>query len=1046
MRTFSYSSMLALGLATFGLVAQPQLDAQPTPDAGQVVVDPALLEGLEFRSLDFTRGGRSTAVAGVPGQPLVYYFGATGGGVWKTSDAGTRWVNVSDGFLEAGSIGAIAVADSDPNVVYVGTGSACPRGNISPGVGMYRSTDAGRSWTHIGLRDAGQIGRLRVHPTNHDVIYAAVLGNLFGPSEERGVFRSGDGGSTWERVLYISDTTGVVDLAMDPSNPRILYAGAWAVKRSPWSIDSGSMDGGVYRSTDAGDTWERLAGGLPQGVMVGKTAVTVSPANPDRVWALIEAADDEGGVYRSDDGGETWQRVNSQRMLQQRAWYYTHIYADPQNANTVYALNTGFYRSTDGGRTYERIAVPHGDNHDLWINPSDGDTMINANDGGANVSFTGGSSWSTQMNQPTAEFYRVAVDTRFPYRVYGAQQDNSTASVSSVPTSGGGAGSFYSVGGGESGHIAVDPRNPSIVYAGSYGGSITRMDTDSRLTTRVRAYPDAQTGQRASDMRFRFQWNAPIRISPHDPDVVYHTSQVVHRTRDNGHSWEVISPDLSRNDTSKQDYSGGQGITRDSTGVEVYGTVFAFEESPHTAGLLWAGTDDGRVHVSRDAGANWTDITPRGMPEGVVNMIDLSAHDAGRAHIAVYRYRQNDVAPYIYRTNDYGRSWTQLTNGANGIPDTHFVRVVREDPDRRGLLYAGSEFGLYASFDDGAHWQSLQLNLPVSPVTDLLIHNGDLIVATQGRAFWILDNLAPLHTVDGNTRTDQGHLFPPEDVYRSGHLPGAISYYLPDEPDEITIEILDATGEPIASDSAGSAEDGATPAADAGEPDVPAKQGLNTFEWNARHDELFEIPRGIVMWGGNSTAPKVVPGAYQVRVTADAWSQTQPFEVKADPRLETTSSDYDAQLTLARQVGERVKGLYADLGRLRDVKSQAADLGTRMQKAGRGDAIAEAASTMRQTLEAIEGELTQLRGEGGQDALNFPGRLDNQLITLYSDIINRDVKPTQGAHDRFADLQPILDDVLTRLNETMTREFDAFNELVRETGAPALIIPATGKE
>ncbi len=1046
MRTLRHSSALALGVAILGLLAQPHasLDAQPSSEAEGVVVDPALLDGLQFRSLGFSRGGRSTAAAGVPSQPLVYYFGATGGGVWKTSDAGVRWNNVSDGFFEAGSIGAIAVADSDPNVVYVGTGSACPRGNISPGVGMYRSTNAGKTWTHIGLRGTSQIGRLRVHPTDHDLVYAAVLGNLFGASPERGVFRSKDGGATWEKVLFISDTTGVVDLAMDPTNPRVLYAGAWAVKRSPWSIDSGSMDGGIYRSIDGGDTWARLAGGLPNDVMLGKTGVAVSPANPERVWALIEAADDMGGVYRSDDGGDTWRRINDQRMLQQRAWYYTHIYADPLNANTVYALNTGFYKSTDGGRTFERIAVPHGDNHDLWINPTNASAMINANDGGVNVSFTGGSSWSTQMNQPTAEFYRVAVDTRFPYRVYGAQQDNSTVSVSSVPSGGRGATNFYSVGGGESGHIAVDPRDPSVVYAGSYGGSITRMDTDSRLSTRIRAYPDAQTGQRAADMRYRFQWNAPIRISPHDADVVYHTSQVVHRTRDGGHSWEVISPDLSRNDPDRQDYSGGQGITRDNTGVEVYGTIFAFEESPQTPGLLWAGTDDGRVHVSRDDGANWTEITPSGMPEGVVNAIDLSAHDPGRAHIAVYRYRQDDSAPYIYQTSNYGTSWTRLTDGTNGIPENHFVRVVREDPDRRGLLYAGSEFGLYVSFDDGAHWQSLQLNLPTTPVTDLLVHDGDLVVATQGRAFWVLDNLAVLQKVDGRTRADRAQLFAPEDGYRSGHLPVAISYYLAAEQEELAIEILDSTGGVIARYSGAQGGEGETDSGSggSGEPVVPTTKGLNTFEWNARHDRLFEIPRGIVMWGGNSTAPKVVPGSYQTRVTAGDWSQTAPLTVKADPRLDTTQADYGAQLALARRVGSRVKELYDHLGRLRDVKSQATDIGDRLSKGGHGREVAEAAEAMNESLTAIESELTQLQGEGGQDALNFPGQLDNQLVTLYSEIVNRDAKPTQGSHDRFADLQPLLDDVLTRLTATMAREVDAFNELVGNTGTAALIISA----
>ena len=1034
---------LVHGLVIAGLLAASQgsLGAQ-TSARSAGTVDPRLLDGLSYRSLEFSRGGRSTAVSGVPSQPLVYYFGATGGGVWKTTDAGAHWANVSDGFFEAASIGAIAVADSDANVIYAGTGSACPRGNVSPGVGMYRSTDAGQSWTHIGLRDAGQIGRIRVHPTNDALVYAAVLGNLFGPSDDRGVFRSTDGGTTWEKVLFISDTTGVVDLAMDPGNPRILYAGAWAVRRSPWSIDSGSMDGGVYRSRDGGTTWQRLSQGLPSDVMVGRTAVAVSPARPDRVWALVEAGEGAGGVYRSDDGGDRWQRVNDQRMLQQRAWYYTHIYADPSSPDTVYALNTGFYKSTDGGRTYDQIQVPHGDNHDLWINPRDPATMINANDGGVNVSFTGGSAWSTQENQPTAEFYRVTVDSRFPYRVYGAQQDNSTVSVSSVP--GGGATSFYSVGGGESGHIAVDPRHPNIVYAGSYGGTITRMDTDTRLSEMVRAYPEAQTGQRAADMAYRFQWNAPIRISPHDPDVVYHASQVVHRTRDAGRSWDVISPDLTRNDKSKQDYSGGAGITRDNTGVEVYGTIFAFEESPHAAGLLWAGTDDGRVQLSKDDGRTWTDVTPTGMPEGVVNAIDLSAHDAGRAHMAVYRYRQNDVTPYIYRTNDYGHSWTRLADGTNGIPSGHFVRVVREDPARRGLLYAGTEFGLYASFDDGAHWQSIQANLPITPVTDLLVHDDDLIIATQGRAFWMLDDLSVLREVNGDTSAADAHLFTPEVIYRSGHLPGSIAYYLPEIPTaDVRIEILDSAGGTVAGyrGAPGAVAPGAGGESGAARgPFVPAHAGLNRFEWNARHDRLFEIPRGIVMWGGTSMPPRVVPGTYAVRVTVGDWSATRSLVVESDPRVPTTAADYAAQLAFARRVGDRIKDAYSHLSRLRDAKSQATDLGARLKTAGYGEAAATQASAMTTTLEAIEGELTQRQGEGGQDALNFPGRLDNQFVTLYSDVVNRDSAPTRGALERFDDLAPVLDELLDRLNDTVNREVASFNAIVVGSGAPPLIV------
>lgn len=1036
-RSNPFHSVLRVILLVVGVafIASAPLHAQAVaPDEdGSVSVDPELFETLEYRQLDFTRGGRSTAVTGVVGSPLVYYHGSTGGGVWKTVNAGQSWDPISDETFEAGSIGAIAVAESDLNVVYVGTGSACPRGNISPGVGMYRSTDAGKTWRHAGLPDAGQIGKIRVHPRNHDLVYVAVLGNLFGPSDTRGVFRSKDGGETWEHVLAVSDRTGAVDLSMDPSNPRVLYAGMWAVRRSPWSIDSGSMDGGIYKTTDGGDTWARLEGGLPTGVMVGKTSVSVSPADPDRVWALIEAADDEGGVYRSDDAGETWQRVNRERRLLQRAWYYIHIYADPVDVDTVYALNTGFYKSTDGGRTYERIAVPHGDNHDLWLNPEDPSVMINANDGGANVSFTGGRAWSTQQNQPTAEIYRITVDDQFPYRVYGAQQDNSTASVLSR-----GPGDFYSVGGGESGHIAVDPRDPDIVFAGSYGGTITRINVRTRIRESIRAYPDSQTGQRAADMQYRFQWNAPIRISPHDPDVLYHTSQVVHRTRDGGHSWEVISPDLSRADPATLDYSGGAGITRDNTGVEVYGTIFAFEESPHAAGLLWAGSDDGRVHLTRDGGGTWIEITPDGIPEsGVVNVIDLSAHDPGRAHIAVYRYRQDDFAPYIFQTSDYGATWTRLTDGGNGIPADHFVRAVREDPERRGLLYAGTEFGLYVSFDDGARWQPLQLNLPVTPVTDLAVHEGNLVVATQGRAFWVLDDLAVLRQLDSGAPTDRARLFSPAPAFRSGGGPAAFFLYLAEAPEgEVAIDVLDGAGDLVRGFSGRAEADESAADDDA----VTLSQGLNRIAWNARYAPLFEIPEGIVMWGGSEGAPRVVPGTYQVRVTVGDWSDTQSFEVRADPRMETTLAEYREQLDLAKEVGLRIADLYAELLRLREVKSQAAEIGDRLDRAGHGDDVARAATELSERLTAIEAELTQLEGEGGQDALNFPGRLDNQFVVLYNAVAETDRRPSAGARERFTDVSPGLAELLEQIEVTLGAELPRFNELVRSKGVPAIIL------
>ncbi|MFQ5742395.1 MAG: WD40/YVTN/BNR-like repeat-containing protein [Acidobacteriota bacterium] len=1074
MRKLWQGGWYALALvALLSISVVPVPAAEPvTPQASDgndpnVTVDPSLFNTLRYRPNGFSRGGRATAVTGIPSQPLTFFFGSAGGGVWKTTDAGINWTNISDGFFGVGSIGDIKVADSDPNVIYVGTGSGCPRGNISVGDGIYKSTDGGKTWEHKGLPQAGQIPEIAIHPQNPDLVYVAALGHIFGANEERGIYRSKDGGESWEKVLFVSDRTGFYDVAMNPRNPREIYAAAWTVERKPWTIDSGSEEGGIWKTTDGGDTWKKLTGGLPTGI-VGKIDVTVSPPNPDRAWALVEAPGDRGGVYRTEDAGKTWQKVNGQRKLLQRAWYYIHIFADPVDPDTVYSLNTGFYKSTDGGKTFDtQFRPPHGDNHDLWLNPNNPDYLVNSNDGGADVSLTGGTSFSDQMSQPTAQFYRVTVDNRFPYRIYGAQQDNSTASVASRGVGGfGGRGapSFYSVGGGESGHIAVDPRNPDIVYAGSYGGSISRMDTSSRQSRNIRVYADSQTGQQALDMKYRFQWNAPIRISPHDPDVVYVTSQYVHRTRDGGQSWEVISPDLTRDDKTKQGYSGGEGITRDNTGVEVYDTVFAFEESPITPGLLWTGSDDGLVHISRDNGATWTDITPPGMPDfGTVNVIDLSAHDPGRATVAVYRYRRDDFHPYVFQTNDYGAHWKSLTDGTNGIPADHSVRVVREDPDRQGLLYAGTEFGMYISFDNGGHWQSFQLNLPVVPVTDLVIKDKDLVVATQGRAFWVLEDLSPLHQITDEVAASRHHLFKPRDAYRAGGFNPTIFYYLAESPSEpVKIEILDGNGDVVQSRTGRPGEEKQGPELPPGVPrqfaaqffarfgggggrGLSTKPGLNRFTWNGRYPSIYTVPRGTVQWGGGGgQGPKAVPGTYQVRMTIGDWSQTESFEYRRDPRLETTPAQYDEQLRFAREVGAAAKKLYDALQELRDVKEQATDIARWLRKAGHGNKPGQAARAMNKKLTAVEGELTQLEGEGGQDALNFPGRLDNQFNALYSNVSGPDTPVPAGAQERWRDLEPQLQPLLDRIQQVYDTDLAAFNELIGGMGAGPVIMPGPG--
>ena len=1036
---------LLTSMATVLMLAQvgAAVGAEADVDDPNITISPRILEGLEYRLIGPTRGGRVTAVTGFPKQPHRFLMGSTGGGVWQTDDAGQSWANLSDKFFKVGSIGAIAVADSDPNVVYVGTGSSQARGNISPGIGVYRSLDGGDTWEHVGLEEASQIGRIRVHPRDPNLVYVAAMGHIFGPNPERGVYRSRDGGSTWERVHYISDRTGAVDLAMNPKNPRILYAGFWTAERKPWTMISGSEEGGVFKTKDGGDTWEKLSGGLPEG-LVGKVGVAVSPVDPNRVWVLIEA--EAGGVYRSDDGGGSWREMNTQRMLRQRAWYYTRIYADPLDADTVYALNTGFYKSIDGGRTFEQIQVLHGDCHDLWLNPADPGIMIQANDGGAHVSLNGGRSWSSLMNQPTSEIYRLSVDNQFPYRVYGAQQDNSTVSLPSRPLRGLTPSQHWkSVGGCESGHIAIDPRDPEIIYAGCYGGSISRTNLRTGESRSILVYPQLQLGQAPRDLKYRFQWNAPIRISPHDPDVIYHTSQMVHRSQNAGQSWTEISGDLTRDDKSKQQY-GGEPITRDNTGVEVYGTIFAFEESPHQKGLLWAGSDDGLVHISRNGGERWEAITPAGLPEwGTVNMIELSAHDAGRALIAVQRYRMDDFAPYIFRTNDYGATWDRITDGSNGIPANHFVRVVREDPDQKGLLFAGTEFGLYVSFDDGVHWQSLQLNLPVTPVTDLAVHQQDLVVATQGRAFWILDNLTVLHQVDRRMDASVPHLFRPRRAVRVRYRGAAADFYLPEEAgeEEVKLEILDDQGKLIrdySSQVATGSSDHQDHGPDPSGPDrLEVVKGLNRFVWNLRYAGPRRV-RDTVLWG-SSSGPTALPGTYQVRLTIGDWQQTQSLELVNDPRSSVSRADLEEQFDLSQEILGELNSVNDEIRKIRSIREQTAELAARMAESGYGTEAEQLASELSDKLTEIEGQLTQPRSESRQDPINFPPMLDNQIAYVLSYVAAASTRPTDGARIRFEDLKKEHALLSGDLASVLKNELAAFNELVSKKKVPAVLVP-----
>lgn len=1056
-----------LALAALALVLSPAALASQTA-RDEPRHDPALFEGLEYRMIGPSRGGRVQAVAGHRERPFTFYMGATGGGVWKTTNAGQDWTPVSDGFLDAGSIGAIDVADSDPSVVYVGTGEEDIRGNASIGRGVYRSTDAGETWRSVGLRDAGQIGDVLVHPRNPDVVYVAALGSAFGQDTTRGVYRSEDGGRSWERVLFLNDSTGVTELAMNPERPGEVFAGAWSVEREPWALRSGTsweQGGGVWRTRDGGDSWEHLEGGLPTG-QVGKVGVTVSRANPDRVWAIVEAPRPEGAVYRSDDGGESWRKVGTDPDLQQRPFYYHHVYAHPTDENTVYVVGEAFWVSHDAGRTWEEIDVPHGDNHGLWINPTRPRIMIEANDGGANVTLDGGESWSTIYNQPTAQFYRVEVDDRFPYRVYGAQQDNSTISVPAWTEGGTTPREHWeSVGGCESGHIAVNPQNPDVVYAGCYHGEITRWEGESGRSVEIIPYAEAQEGKRAKDLEYRFQWNAPIEMSPHDTSVVYHTSQVVHRTTDGGHSWEVVSPDLTYDDTAKQGYPEPT-VTRDLTGVEVYSTIFTLTPSPHQQGTIWAGTDDGRVWITRSGGGAdpeaWTEVTPPGLPQwSTVNAIEVSPHRAGKAYVTAYRYRLDDFTPYVFRTTDYGETWTRIADGTRGISPDHATRVVREDPDREGLLYAGTEFGMFVSFDDGARWQSLQLNLPTTPITDLALKRGDLVVATQGRAFWILDDLTPLHQVDREMEArlaEAGaYFYEPRDPYRvdiGGYYGGfaatpeyppegaTLDYVLAEDVDgPVTLTILDGDGERVrrfTSDTSGARADGERP--------LPTAAGMHRVTWGLRHPDVH-APDDQILWGSLG-APRAAPGPYRARLVAAGDTMTRAFDLRMDPRwTDVSRADLEAQEELGLAMRDTLSALFGAVETLRDVRSQLEGVAGRLEDAGvssdRARAIRADADSLVESTRGLEGELVQRRFEAYFDIAKYPPKLATELAYAYGTLLGQDAAPTQGVRSRWEDLLPVWAEKRESL-EVLLDRVDRFNATLQEASVPPVVAPGVG--
>jgi photosystem II stability/assembly factor-like uncharacterized protein len=1041
---------LLLLAASTALLAQTQRPGESEkPDAE----DP-IFKDMHYRPIGPFRGGRSLTVSGIAGDPTTYWFGGVGGGVWKSNDGALTWSSVFDK-EGTSSIGSLAVAPSDPHIVYVGTGEACLRGNISHGDGVYKTVDGGKTWKNTGMRDSRAIGKVIVHPRNSDIAFVAALGHPYGPNVERGVFRTLDGGKNWEKVLYKDENTGAVDVAFDPNNPNILFATLWQVRRTSYSLDSGGLGSGLYRSNDGGTTWKHLEGeGLPKAPW-GRAGVVVA-ANSERIYALIQAED--GGLYRSDDGGEKWQLVNANRALRQRAWYYMHVIADPSSPEVLYILDVEFFKSTDGGRSFNHIKVPHGDNHALWIDPKNTQRMISGNDGGAIVTLDAGKHWSQPDNQPTAQFYHVITDNRFPYYVYGAQQDNSTIAIASRSDSGRiDKPEWYPVGGGEAGHIAPYPPDPNIVYAGDYEGVLTRFDKRTGQVKSVSPWPEISDGLGAAGLEHRFQWTAPLLISPHDPNTLYHAGEVLFKSTDGGQHWTVISKDLTRNDKSKQGVSGGS-IDKDDTGTEYYDTIFAVAESPLAKGLIWTGADDGMVHVTRDGGGNWTDVTPKNMPEwSRISIIDASPHDAATAYMAVDRHQNDDLHPYIYKTSDYGKSWTLIVNG---IPENTFARAVREDPKRRGLLYAGTETGIFISFNDGANWRPLKLNLPTTPVHDLVIKDDDLVVATHGRAFWILDDVSPLREFKDQEKSEVW-LYKPATALRihsSGRParpvlagenppPGAVIYYhLKSVPKgDLIIDILDSGGKTIRHYSSARViepDEPLDPDAEKPKKEIEPHAGLNRFVWDLRYRESPRIP-GYYLYEYNEGAkgPVALPGSYQVRLTVDGKTLTQPLELKLDPRVKIAPADLDAQFALLTRIQGALTRVYNTVLQMRDVRTQLADLQRRLPEDDSSKPVRDAAVSLDKKIVTALEDLIDLRIAANEDSLAFPLGLDGKLATLAMNVSSgADSAPTEPETRVFQKYSGQLDTSLSRWQSLVSKDIAEFQKLAAARGLGPVIV------
>jgi photosystem II stability/assembly factor-like uncharacterized protein len=1076
--------------------AQRSRAAKPATTADSAAARSAF-PSLRWRNIGPFRGGRSVAVAGSYTDPRVFYFGAVDGGVWKTTNGGQTWRNISDfhvkgGAPEISSVGAIAVAPSDPNVIWVGTGESGLREDLTYGTGIYRSTDGGETWEHRGLDDSQQIGAIRVSPTNPDVAYVAAIGHAFGPNRMRGVYRTTDGGATWKQSLFVDDSTGAIDLAMNPANPRELYAAMWHLRRFPWGMRSGGGNSGLWKSTDGGDTWTDISAnaGLPH-TALGRIGVAISPSNPKRVYATVEAPDSagvpRGGIFRSDDAGTTWTRTNGDQRWQVRAWYYSTITADPQDENTVYVNNLGTWKSIDAGKTWARIRVPHGDTHLLWIDPKDPQRMIHANDGGATVSYDGGATWSSIDNQPTAQFYHVITDNQFPYRVYGAQQDNSTVSIASRSDFGAiTERDWYAPAGGESAYIAVDPKDPNITYGGGYMGEIWRQDRHTNRERNVAVWIDNYDGWAAKDVPNRFAWTFPLFFSQHDSTTLYTAAQYLFKSTNDGNSWTKISPDLSRADPRTMQRSGGP-IHGDMTGTEWYAMAFAVAESPITKGLIWAGSDDGLVHLTRDGGTTWDDVTPKGLGAFTkMNIVEPGHFDAGTAYIAANRYQQDDFAPYLLKTHDYGRTWTRIDAG---IPMGAYARVLREDPVRRGLLYAGTETGVYVSFDDGAHWQSLQLNLPRVSVRDLAVKENDLIAATHGRAFWILDDVSPLRQISDSVRSAAAHLFAPATAVRfqagrarpsltAGQNPYSgvyVDYWLRERPkDAVSIAFMDASGKVIrtftSEDSSPAKADSARVAYTASdslkaltafdttgqssqrkqiesdsvsyEPAdslVQARAGLNRFVWNLRVSGVREI-KNVINDEGVTDGPMVVPGRYTVRLTVGGRTLSQPFTVVDDPRVRATPAELAASYDLASRTVAKINDITDAVTRIESLQSQLAARSTQVKGQAYAARVDSATTSLKGRLEAIRSQLADVHSEADQITLHYPVRPYNQLLNVNRMAQSFERGPTDQASAIYSTLAGQVDTLIARERALEAGEISAFNAMLRELGAPAVAV------